>query len=114
MPGTALDGVHGRTRHHLQHFPRLLPDLLHPEMTGNVIGNLPERLREISLQQAITIAQHEILERIEHGCATAFASASSGNINGSSCLYIRVQDGTAVRIAYQRAQAAPARGCLFP
>src|SRR3989304_9381029 len=67
VPGTTLDGIHGRPRHHLQHFARLLPDLLDPEMTGNMVGDLPEGLREIGPEQAIPVAEHEILERIEHG-----------------------------------------------
>jgi len=32
-------------------------------------------------------------------CLTACTSASSGNISGSSCLYISVQDGIEVTIA---------------
>src|ERR1700716_1698801 len=52
------------------------------------VFNSPSRLREIKYSNGSHIASF-----------TNCVSASSGNINGNSCLYINVQDGIGVRIA---------------
>ena len=42
------------------------PIVLHARMAGDVVADLAERLLEVPLQQPVLVAQHEILERIEH------------------------------------------------
>src|SRR6266545_6657951 len=62
----ALDGVYRRAGDRLDYFPRPLTDVLYPRMTGDVVRHLAQRRLEIPLQQAVLVAQHEILERVEH------------------------------------------------
>src|SRR5258706_438705 len=69
VAGAALDHRHLRARHHLQRLARFLPHVLHACMAGDVIGDLAERVLEVGAQEPIALAQHEVLERIEHRVA---------------------------------------------
>ena len=66
VPGAALDRGQLRAGDRLQHFARFLPHVLHARMAGDVIRDLAQCSLEIRLQQAVAVAQHEILERVEH------------------------------------------------
>src|SRR5260370_483243 len=66
MPRAALDGIDTGAGHESHEIARLEADVLHPQVTGHVVAYLAERCLEVSAQQARLMAQHEILERVEH------------------------------------------------
>src|SRR5882724_3203240 len=72
VPGAALDGVQGRARHELQRFAGFLAHVLDPRVARNVVGHLAEAGLEIRLEEAIAMAQDEVLKRVEHGLAHGF------------------------------------------
>src|SRR5882762_4631157 len=65
MPRAALDGVEAGAWHEPHEIARLEPDVLHPQVTGDVVAHLAERYLEVGAQQPRLVAQHEIFERVE-------------------------------------------------
>src|SRR5690349_326638 len=66
VPRASLDGVDRRAWNSLEELARLLADVLHARMTGHVVADVAERLRERLLHQSVALASDEILEGIEH------------------------------------------------
>src|SRR5688572_13529836 len=65
----ALDDLHLRAWNRLEHLARLLSHVLYARMARDVIGDASERVLEIGPEQPVFLAQHEVLERIEHRIA---------------------------------------------
>src|SRR5579862_3778150 len=65
VPGAALDHLDGRARDQLECVAGLQPEILHAQMAGHVVGHLAEGLLEVGAQQAVLVAQHQVLERVE-------------------------------------------------
>src|SRR5258708_18979463 len=66
VPRTALDGIDLGSGHQGEHLARLLPDILDPRMARDVVRDFAKSLLEIGFEQAVLVAHHEVLERIEH------------------------------------------------
>src|SRR6185437_4709424 len=65
VPGAALDRLDGGLGDQAQHVAGLEPDVLHAQVTGDVVSDLAERALEVGAQEARPVAVHEVLERIE-------------------------------------------------
>ncbi len=78
VAAAALDRGHRRLRHPFQHFAGLLPDVLHSRVTGNVIADFAEPGLELPLEQPVLVAQHQILERVEHRRGNRFGVGVPG------------------------------------
>src|SRR5213592_4708776 len=69
VAGAALHRVERRPRYELQRFAGLLSHVLHARMARDVVGHFSERGLEVGLEQPVTLAQDEVLERVEHRLA---------------------------------------------
>src|SRR5437660_9421931 len=69
VTGATLHRIEGRPRYELQRFAGLLSHVLHARMARDVVGHLSERGLEVGLEQPVTLAQDEVLERVEHRLA---------------------------------------------
>src|SRR5438045_2335492 len=72
VAGATFHGVERRPRYELQRFAGLLSHVLHARMARDVVGHFSERGLEVGLEQPVTLAQHEVLERVEHRLAYRF------------------------------------------
>src|ERR1700722_14179374 len=66
VPRAPFDRFHRGSGYQLQHVARLESDILHPQMTGDVIRDLAEGACEIRAHQTGLVAQCQIFERIEN------------------------------------------------
>src|SRR5467141_611407 len=69
VAGATLYRVERRPRYELQRFAGLLSHVLHARMTRYVVGNFSKCGSEVGLEQAVTLAQNKVLERVEHRLA---------------------------------------------
>src|SRR6266699_5332304 len=69
VAGATLYRVERRPRYELQRFAGLLSHVLHARMAWDVVGHFSERGLEVGLEQSVTLAQDEVLERVEHRLA---------------------------------------------
>ena len=51
MTGGALDGFHRGAGYQTEHVPGFQADVLHPKVTGDMIGNFAKRVLEPGIQQ---------------------------------------------------------------
>ena len=58
VPGTTLNRCNGGIRNQLQQIACLHADVLYPQVTGNMVGNLAKRGLEIGLEQIMFMPQH--------------------------------------------------------
>jgi len=65
VAGAALDDLDLGIRDQRQQLTGLLPHVLHPLVTGRVVGHLAQGLLEIGIELALLVAQHQVLERVE-------------------------------------------------
>src|SRR5712691_11255027 len=69
VAGATLHRVERRPRYELQHFAGLLSHVLNARMARDVVGHFSEGGLEVDLEQPVTLAQDEVLERVEHRLA---------------------------------------------
>src|SRR6266853_4625404 len=69
VAGATLHRVERRPRYELQRFAGLLSHVLNARMARDVVGHFSERGLEVGLEQSVTLAQDEVLERVKHRLA---------------------------------------------
>src|SRR5690606_3455427 len=60
VTGAPLDDFDRGVRNELEHVARLQADVLHAQVTGNVITHLAERGAEVRAQEPRAMAQHQV------------------------------------------------------
>ncbi len=64
VPRAALDGLDLGAGDQREHVACLQTDVLHPLVTGHLVGHLAETVRELGVQQAGLVAMHQVFEGI--------------------------------------------------
>ena len=110
VAGTSFNGFDRGIRHKLQYVARFETDILHAQMARHLISDLAQGLFEVrfslpSLWRSIRYSNGSYI-----ASRTLSTSGSSGNISGSFCLYISVQDGTGVTISQPLSAQATSSG----
>ena len=81
------------SRYQIENVSGFEANILDAQMTGNLIANIPQRLLKVGFQCVAAVALETGTQRDRKSCFTLYTSSSSGNISGSSCLYISTQEG---------------------
>jgi len=94
MTGAAFFCSNRRARNQIQDIACFYADILHTQVAGDLVGDIAELLTEIRIQRTAFMAQLQVFKGVIESLLYLDDIFIIGKSRGSSCLYIRTQDGT--------------------